>query len=62
MFIEQHYDSAAAWRKRWNDLAHNTTSPRMSRQQDYIEYRAELANTRIAKIMRIWDLHKPEIK
>jgi len=60
-FIERRYDKDAAWRRRWNELAHGTSS-RSATQQDYIEYRAELANTRIAELMCVWDLHKPERK
>ena len=59
MILERRYEKHAAWRHAWNLLAHST-SPRTATQQDYIEYRAELANLRVAEIMRVWDLHKPD--
>jgi hypothetical protein len=61
MLLERRYDKDATWRHLWNELAHDKT-PRTATQQEYIEYRAELANFRIAQLMRVWDLHKPENK
>lgn len=59
MFLEQRYDMDYRWRLAWTDLAHRIT-PRTATQQEYIEHRADLANARIAELMRIWDLHKPD--
>jgi len=57
--IELRYEKDYAWRRAWNALAHGTVL-RTSNQQEYIEHRAQLANLRIAELMHVWDLHKPD--
>ena len=63
MFINRRIEKAAAWRSAWNALANSDRRIgrwQLQSQQEYIEHRAQLANLRIAELMRVWDLHKPE--
>lgn len=65
MFINCRIEKAAAWRSAWNALANSDRRIgrwQLQSQQEYIEHRAQLANLRIAELMRVWDLHKPEIR
>jgi hypothetical protein len=54
------YSRAYKWRAVWLELANKIDNQRTANQQEYIEHRASLANERIAELMTMWDLHKPE--
>jgi len=60
VIYRQRYEIDFSWRKAWNDLANNIKRRRskypLQKQQEYIEYRARLANSRIAKLMHKFDL------
>ena len=57
MFIHHRYNKDFAWRDAWNKLAESGKYS-LATQQEYIYHRAQLANLRIAELMRMWDLHK----
>lgn len=62
-FFNVRIEKAAAWRSAWNALANSDRRIgrwQLQSQQEYIEHRAQLANLRIAELMQLWDLHKPE--
>lgn len=56
--LHHRYELDFKWRCAWNTLAHITElgkKVRLQSKQEYIERRAQIANERIAKLMRDFD-------